>query len=48
MRGDFSVKCGEAELSSKGGYKETVPKSLPPLGVKTWGVASRMCQSVAD
>lgn len=48
MHGDFSVKCGEAELSSKDGYKETVPKSLPPLGVKRWGVASRMCQSVTD
>ena len=45
---DFSVKCGETELSSKDEYKETVSKSLPSLDVKKWDVASRMCQSVAD
>ena len=43
MRGDFSIKCGEAELSSEDGLKEIVPKSLSPLGVKKWGVVSRMC-----
>ena len=49
MRGDFSVKCEEAELSSEDELKEIVFKSLPPLlDVKRWGVASRMCQSVAD
>ena len=48
MRGDFSVKCEEAELSSKDKLKEIVPKSLPSLDVKRWGVASRMCQLVID
>ena len=48
MHEDFSVKCEETELLSKNKYKETVLKSLPLLNVKTWGVASKMCQSVAD
>ncbi len=48
MHGDFSIQSGEAELSSEDELKEIIPKSLPPLDVKRWGVASRMCQSVTD
>ena len=48
MHENFFVKCEETEFSSKNKYKETVLKSLSSLDVKTWDVASRMCQSVAD
>ena len=48
MHEDFFIKCEETELSSKNEYKETVLKSLFSLDVKTWDVASKMCQSIAD
>ena len=48
MHENFFVKCEKIELSSKNKYKETVFKFLSFLDVKTWDVASKMCQSVAD